>query len=257
MESRPGANLRLPILAMRKAAPDGYFLAAVNEALVVTQTIADPDFKLAPGTDFSPIAFLMSFPLVVAANPGQPYKDVKALIAYARANPGKINFGGGQGSITQTTSERMRSLAGVDWVYIPSKEGGLVMPDLLQGRIHLTISGSILKPGIDAEKLVGLATTGPERWRLFPNLPTLKESGLDMFAITWYAIIAPPGMPADLVKKLNAAYNDAIKSPGIQKRLNDFGMSPGYPSPEEFDAFIRSEIKTWTPIVRASGIRFN
>ena len=257
VESRAGANLRLPILALRKSPPDGYFLAGVNDALMVTQTIADPGFKLETGKDFAPVAFLMSFPLVVAAHPAQPYRDIKGLVDYAKANPGKINFGGGAASITQTTSERMRTLAGADWAYIPYKEGGLVMPDLLQGRIHLTISGSLLKPGMDAGKLVGIATTGQSRWSLFPNLPTLQESGLNMFAITWYGIVAPAGTPADIVKRLNAAYNAAIKTPNIEKRLNEFGMSPGYPAPEQFDAFVRSEVVSWTPIIKASGIRFD
>jgi len=257
VESRAGANLRLPVLAMRKAPADGYFLAGVNDALLVTQTIADPNFKLEPGKDFTPIAFLMSFPLVVVSHPSLPFRDIKGLIDYAKSNPGKINFAGGSGSITQTTSERMRGLAGVDWAYVPYKEGGLVMPDLLQGRVHLTISGSLLKPSIDAGKLIPLATTGQARWSLFPTLPTLQESGLNMFAITWYGIVAPPGTPADIVKRLNTAYNDAIKTPNVAKRLADFGMSPGYPTPEQFESFVRSEVSNWTPIIKASGIRFD
>ena len=183
--------------------------------------------------------------------------DIKGLLDHARANPGKINFGGGQASITQTTSERMRGLGKVDWAYVPYKDGGMVMPDLLEGRVQLTISGSILKPGIDSGKLVGLATTGPTRWSLFPNLPTLKESGLDMFAITWYGIIAPPGTPPDIVRRLNAAYNAAMKTASIEKRLAEFGMSTGYPTPELFDGFIRSEVAGWTPIIKAAGIRFD
>lgn len=257
VESRPGANLRLPLLAMKKVPADGYFIAGVNDALMVTQPIADPNFRLEPGRDYVPVSFLMSFPLVVAAHAGQPYKDIKGLLDHARANPGKINFGGGQASITQTVSERMRGLGKVEWAYVPYKEGGMVMPDLLEGRVHLTVSGSILKPGIDGGKLVGLATTGPSRWSLFPNLPTLKESGLDMFAITWYGIVAPPGTPPEIVRRLNAAYNAAIKSASIEKRLADFGMSPGYPTPEAFDGFIRAEVTSWTPIIKAAGIRFD
>ena len=257
VESRAGANLRLPILALKKSPPDGYFLAGVNDALMVTQTIADPTFKLEPGKDFAPVSFLMSFPLVVVSHPSLPFQDIKGLIAYAKANPGKINFAGGAASITQTTSERMRGLAGVDWAYVPYKEGGLVMPDLLQGRVHLTISGSLLKPSIDTGKLIALATTGQSRWSLFPTLPTLQESGLNMFAITWYGIVAPAGTPADIVKRLNAAYNAAIKTPTIEKRLNEFGMSPGYPAPEQFEAFVRAEVASWGPIIRASGIRFD
>jgi tripartite-type tricarboxylate transporter receptor subunit TctC len=186
-----------------------------------------------------------------------PFRDMKGLIEYAKANPGKLNFAGGSGSITQTTSDRMRGLAGVDWAYVPYKEGGLVMPDLLQGRVHLTISGSLLKPSIDTGKLIPLATTGQGRWSLFPTLPTLQESGLNMFAITWYGIVAPPGVPADIVKRLNAAYNAAMKTPNVEKRLNDFGMSPGYPAPEQFAAFVRSEVVSWTPVIKASGIRFD
>jgi len=253
VESRPGANQRLPILALKKAPPDGYFLAGISDALPVTQAIADPDFKLEVGKDFSPVSFLMSFPLVVVAHPGMPFRDIRGLIEYAKANPGKLNFSGGQASSSMIAADRMRALAGVNWASVPYKE---VIPDLLQGRVHLTITGSLAKPHLDAGKLVALGTTGQSRWMLFPDLPTLQESGLNMHVITWFGIIGPAGMPAEIVNRLNAAYNAAIRSPNIAKRLAEFGMSPGYSTPEAFRDFVRSEVVTWTPVIRAAGIRF-
>lgn len=254
VENRPGANLRLPILALKKSAADGYTLAIANEALLVSQPIMDPEFKQEVGKDYAPVSFLLSQPLVVAAHASVPFRDLKGLIAYAKANPGKLNMVGGPGSVTQTTAERISQQGNFKWTFIPYKDSQQAMPDLLQGRVDLTITGTIAKPGIDSGKLVGIATTGTARWSPFPELPTLQELGLNMNALTWYAVIAPAGTPADVVRRLNAAYNAAIASPTIAKRMSELGMSPGYAAPEQFESFIRSEVAAWSPIIKAAGI---
>lgn len=255
IENRPGANQRFPIIGMKKAAPDGYYLALVNDALMTTHAIADPTFRMELGKDYEPVAYLASFPLVVAAHPSVPFRDIKGMIEYAKANPGKLNMVGGPGSITQTTAERIRQAGGFQWTFVPYKDAQQAMPDLLEGRVHLTITAAILKPGIDSGKLVGLATTGPARWSLFPSLPTLKESGLDISVTAWYGILAPVRTPQDVVRKVNDAYVAALKTPEVEKRLRDNSYTTGYMTPQQFGEFIRAEQAALAPIIKAAGIK--
>lgn len=255
LENRPGANQRLPVMGMQKAPPDGHFLANVSDALVVTQTIADPTLKFEAGRDYVPVALLVSFPLVLVSHPSLPFRDMKGLVAYAKANPGKLNLAGGPGSITQITAERMRQLGGFSWTFVPYKDTSVAVPDLLAGRVDLTITGSLIKPIVDTGKLNALATTGPTRWSPFPSVPTLQESGLNMNAAVWYAVVVAPGTPAPVVARLNEAFNAALKSPAVTKRIAEYGYTASTLTSQQFETFIRSEIAAWSPIIKSAGIK--
>ena len=257
VDNRPGANQRLPIMGMQKAAPDGHYLANVSDALVVTQAIADPTLKFEAGRDYIPVALLVSFPLVLVAHPSLPFHDMKGLVAYAKANPGKLNLAGGPGSITQITAERMRQLGGFSWTFVPYKDTSVAVPDLLAGRVDLTITGSLIKPMIDTGKLNALATTGPARWSPFPSVPTLRESGLGMNAAVWYAVVVAPGTPAPVIARLNEVFNAALKAPAVVKRIAEYGYTASTLSPSQFESFIRSEIAAWSPIVKSAGIKMD
>ena len=176
VENKPGALTRLGVEQMRRSAPDGYVLAIATDGLVVTQPVADPGFSFEAGKDFAPVSMIASFPLVLVANGKLPFKDVKGLLEYARANPGKLNMAGGPGSISQIAYERFNRLTGGNITFIPYKDSTQATPDLNEGRVQLVFGGSQLKPMIDAGNLVGIATTGSSPWAVFPRLPTLQSA---------------------------------------------------------------------------------
>jgi tripartite-type tricarboxylate transporter receptor subunit TctC len=254
-EDRPGANGRLGIAAMRSAKPDGYLVSFALEGLLIQQPLADPNFKLEVEKDYVPIAFVMSTPLVFTANPSAPFRDIKSLIAYARSNPGKVNMSVLQGASTHFIGELLRQIAEIDITLIPYKSNAQAMVDLVEGRIHMSVSSLSVKPFIDSGKVIGLGTSGKERWSAFPNLPTLIESGLPISSTTWFALIAPVGTPREAVVKLNNAFNGALRQPLIQKLYETAALGSAPMSPEELSAMIKSEVKLWDPVIRKAGIK--
>ncbi|HSV77781.1 MAG TPA: tripartite tricarboxylate transporter substrate binding protein [Ramlibacter sp.] len=255
VENKPGALTRLGIDQMRRAPADGYTLAVTTDGLSVTQPIADPEFKFESGRDYVPVSFLVQFPLLLAANKDVPAKDVKGLIEYAKAHPGKVTVAGGPGSISHIAFERFNRMTGGNMTFIPYKDTNQAFPDMVAGRIDLMFSGVNMRDAIQANMLKGLATTGDKRWIAFPNYPTLQESGVEMTTAFWMGIVAAPGTPKDVVTKLNQAIGAALQSETVLKRMAEFGMSHGPATPEQFDAFIKSELRTWTPIIKAAGIK--
>lgn len=255
IDNKPGALTRLGAEQMRRASPDGYTLAVTTDGLSVTQPIADPEFKYEAGRDYTPVAFLIQFPLVLAASKGVPFNDVKGLVEYARANPGKLTMAGGPGSISHIAFERFNRLTGGNITFIPYKDTNQAFPDLLAGRIDLVFSGINLRENITSGTLKGLATTGTGRWSAYPDLPSLEEAGVKMTTQFWMGVVAPPNTPKAVVIRLNQAINTALKSEAVGKRLVEYGMRPQPASPEQFDSFIRAELITWAPIIRAAGIK--
>ena len=256
VDNRPGANGRLGTAAMRKSPADGYLLAVATDGLLVSQPIVDANFKMEIGKDYSPLALLMSFPLVLASNAALPYRDIGGLITYAKANPGKINVAVSQGSVALFTAEMFRQVAGIEVTMVPYKDTQQALPDLGQGRVDLMFTGTIAKPHMDAGRVVGIATTGRTRWGPFPNLPTLVEGGLNVESTAWFSVIAHPDTPADIASKLNTAFTTALKAPAIVNQLGTYGMNPGSQlNAEQFGAYVRAQVDTWGPVLRKAGIR--
>lgn len=257
LEARPGANNRLGLAAIKAAPADGYTLTMAFDAVLVSQPILDPGFQIEPGRDYLPVHFTMEFPLVMVASTTPPVKNVKDIIAFAKANPGKVNFAGVGGATGYFMLERIRQASGIDVAMVPYKGSPQAMTDLLAGRVHVLLTAATARPFIESGKLIGIATTGRERWSAFPELPTLTESGVAVANTAWYGLVAAPGTPADAIAKLNAAFNVAVRAPEVRKVLEEkFGITSGRnPTPEEFTAFIRAESKSWTPILKSSGIK--
>lgn len=255
VENKPGALTRLGVEQMRRVPADGHLLTIATDGLVVTQPVADPEFKFEAGRDFVPVSLIADFPLVLAANAALPFKDVKGLVAHGKANPGKLNMAGGPGSISQIAYERFNRLTGGNITFIPYKDGSQAIPDLIAGRVDLVFTGSLAKPLVESGKLTGLATTGVARWSVFPQLPTLRESGTDMTTLFWMGVVAPAGTPNDVVQRLNQAFGQALKSDTVTRRATEFGMHSAPNTTDQFAAFIRDEIAVWTPILKASGIK--
>jgi len=256
IEIRPGANARLGVTAVRNAPGDGYLLAIVNDSIVVSQPIADPGFKLESGKDYVPVGLQFEFPLALYARPTLPFRDLKGLIGYAKANPGKLNFA--TSPTTQFPAELLRQAADIQVTYIPYK-GAEMMLDMAAGRIDATITGATGKPFVDSGKILALATTGNQRWEPFPNVPTLAEAGVPVEYTVWFGLVAAPGTSTVVIAKLNDAFNVAIKSPDVLKAFKSYGYvaASRATTSKEFSAFIQSQFGVWEPVIRKSGMRIN
>jgi tripartite-type tricarboxylate transporter receptor subunit TctC len=257
VENRSGAMQRLPALAIRRAAPDGYTLAAATETVHVAQPIIDSTFSMRPGKDFEPVAALFSLPLILVSHPSAPYRDFKGMIAYAKANPGKINFAVPNGSTPHFTALLLQDVLGIKVSIVPYKDQSSSLADLYTGRVDMTVSGFTVKEPVEAGKLTPLAVTTAARWTAFPSVPTMKEFGVDIDVSAWFSLVAPPGTPQEIVTKLHAAFNQAMKAPPVVRRFNEVHMAPlggGNMTPKQLTEMVDAQVKLWTPVLRNAGV---
>ncbi len=257
-ENRPGANGRLGFNALKAANGDAHTIWMVNDALVVAQPIIDPKWNIEPGKDYEPVSALFASQFVLASSTKMPFRDLKSLIAYAKANPGKLNFAMSQGSTSQFVSERFMKTVGINATLIPYKGGELGLNATLGGQTDMLFSTATAKSAVDSGRLIPIVTTGQERWKLFPGAPSMHEAGYSFSASVSYILLAPIGTPQPVLAKINKAYDDASRVPEVMKRTEDIGhRSTTNMSPAEVTAFIKSEIEVWTPVIRAAGIKMD
>jgi len=257
IDNRPGAGGSVGAELAAKAPPDGYtlFLAGVGSHVVnpnLHKTAYDPV------KDFAPITLIASAPSVLVVNPSVPAKNIAEFTAYARANPGKLNYASnGNGSAAQLAAAMYESMAGVKMVHVPYKGIAAAMTDLLGGEVQLLFGTVVaLVPHIQSGKLRALAVTGKKRSALIPDVPTLRESGLPEYeAGSWYGIEAPAGTPRPIIEQLNALIVRALRQPDVAKRLATEGAEVIGSTPEEFGAHIKSEVERVGRVVRAAGIK--
>ena len=207
--------------------------------------------------DFTPVVQFVAVPLMMAAGPSLPAKTVKELITYAKANPGKINYGSaGSGSSSHLAVELFKSMAGVRMEHIPYKGTGPLITDLLAGQIGVTIASAVpLAPQVRSGKLRGLAVTGPKRSAAFPELPAIAETVPGYEVVNWFGIFAPAGTPAAAVKRVNAGLNAALSMPELVKRLNAQGADAAGGSSEAFARVVKADYVKWAKVVKESGAR--
>ncbi len=257
VDNRAGAGGTLAAAAVAKAPADGYtvFLATV------AHTMAPGLYKSLPynfETDFEPITIAAQVPNILIVNPALPVKSVSDLMAYIKANPGKVNYGSaGPGSTEHMSGELFRSMLGADIVHVPYKGGAPMMTDLISGQIQMAIetSGSAT-PQIQAGAVRALAVSTAQRSPFFPDLPTLAEAGLkDYDVTTWYGFLVPKGTPKEIRDKLYSQISEALKSPEIRARLKDMGAEPGGETPAEFAKFIRVETDKWGKVAKDAGAK--
>ena len=177
-ENRPGANGRLVLNSMKTAKPDGYYLGYPINGTLIHLPLADANFKLEVNKDYLPVAFVIETAQVLTAHPEVPFRDIKGMIAYAKANPNKLNVAVNLGGASHFIAELIKYTAGIDMAMIPYKSSQAGMLDLVSGRVQLAISSGTAKPFVDSGKLVAVATTAQQRWKAFPNQPTFSEAGL-------------------------------------------------------------------------------
>ena len=250
VENRPGANVRLGIAAIQRSPADGYVLSFTPDTVLVHQPLMDKDFHLELNKDYTPITFYIRAELIVVAHTQVPFKDIKGLIAYAKSNPGKLNAAVVPGSITELATQMLIQKAGINLTMIPYKGAGDSITALLGAQIDVMINTPLMVPHIEAGKLIGLATASKERGPILPNAPTLMEAGVPMSLYSWFGIVGPAGMPADVVETLNRAYRTVMQKPEIVAVLAKGNYVPDTSmSAADFGKLIAQEKETWKPIL--------
>jgi tripartite-type tricarboxylate transporter receptor subunit TctC len=256
VDSRPGAATNIATEEVVRAAPDGYTLLWVTTANAINATLYGTlNFNVI--RDIAPVASIDRFPLVMEVNPAFPAKTVAEFIAYAKANPGKINYGsGGVGSIQHVAGELFKFMAGVDMVHVPYRGAVPVLNDLLGGRVQATFSPIASSVGyIRAGQLRALAVTTTTRSQALPDVPTVADFLPGYEAAAWDGIGAPNGTPADIIDRLNRAYNDALADPAAKAKFLDFGGTPAPMAPADFRQFIAAQTEKWAKVIKFANIK--
>jgi len=258
VENRAGAGGNVGFEYVAKAAPDGYTLLLAAGAMTIAPSIY-PKLGYDVVRDLAPISLVAESTFVLMVHPAVPAKSVKELVALARARPGVLNFGSaGLGSPPHLAGELFQSMAKVKMVHVPYKGATPALGALLGGEADLYFGGiSSAVPHVKSGRLRGLAVTSKRRAAALPDLPTVDASGLQGFDIsTWFGLMVPAGTPADIVKRLNAVTLKAVALPATRQTLLALGFEPQSNSPEQFAAHVKSELKKFAEIVKASGAKF-
>ena len=256
VDNRAGAGGNIGGQAAAKATPDGHtlFMGTVGTHAINASLYKKMPFD--PVKDFAPLTRVANVPNLLVANPAQPYKSVKDLIAYAKANPGKVNFGSsGNGSSIHLSGELFKSLAKVDMQHVPYKGSAPAVTDLLGNQIGIMFDNmpSAIQH-VRSGKLVPLAVTTAKRSPELPNVPTIAEAGVPGYeATSWFGMFAPAGTPAPVLATLNAAVVKSLAQPDVQKKINEQGAEVYSETPEQFAAFIQAESVKWCKLVKESG----
>ncbi len=256
VENRPGAGGTIGSEFVAKAPADGYTLLLSTAATPITAS-AYRNLKYDTSA-FTSVIVLTHSPLGFAANPNFPPKTVREFIEYAKANPGKVNFGSlGVGTSHHLTGEKLKLDAGIDMVHVPYKGSGAAHADLMGGQIQVMFDNIVaLMPHFKSGKLRPLAVSSAKRHALLPDVPSISEAGVkDFEAVAWFGFLAPPGTPKDVVAKLNAEVVKVLAIPEIRQRLVDGGSEVIGNSPEAADRFLHSEIARWGAVVKAANVR--
>ena len=256
VDNRAGAGGNIGGAMAAKAPADGYtlFMGTVGTHAINASLYKKMPFD--PIKDFAPLTRVANVPNLLVANPAQPYKTVKELIAYAKANPGKVNFGSsGNGSSIHLSGELFKSLARVDMVHVPYKGSAPAVTDLLGNQIGIMFDNmpSAIQH-VRSGKLVPIAVTTAKRSPELPNVPTIAEAGVPGYeATSWFGMFAPAGTPAPVLTKLNTALVKVLNQAEVKKKINDQGAETVSETPEQFAAFIKAESIKWGKVVKESG----
>lgn len=259
IENRPGASGNIGAEAVAKAPADGYtlFMAATSFA---TSPAFFSNLPWDPLRDFAPVSLVATVPIIVVINPAVPANSVRELIAYAKANPGKLNMASpGAATLTRLSGEMFRIAAGIDWVAVHYKGGQPAMNDMLSGQAQVMFANiSDVLAQVKAGRLRALAVTTGKRSAVVPELPTLAESGVPGFDVsTWQAILAPAGTPRDIVARLNAEIGRIMALPEMKERFLSFGTDAVTSTPEQLGQFLRDEVAKIGKVVKDVGAKID
>ena len=260
IDNRTGAGNTVGAEIAARAAPDGYTLFSCNIASLAVGPALYKKLGYDPERDFAPIGMIVSNPNVLTVHPSLPARSIAQFIALAKANPGKLDYGSsGIGGAGHLAMALFASMAGIEMTHVPYKGGAPAVVDLVAGRLSLMMANlTTAKPHIRAGRLRGLGVGTRARSPLFPDLPTIAESGLPGYeANNWNGVVAPAGTPKPLVAKLNHAIVAILKEPQTAERLTAAGLEPIGDSPDEFGRYLKSEAVKWQKLVKSMGLTAN
>jgi len=259
IENRPGgAGGTVGAKSVAVAEPDGYTLLFSSPGPLVTAAAIYKNLDYDPIRSFAPIAMVIYAPQMLAVHPSMPVNSLPELVAYAKANPGKVAFGSsGHGTQPHLLGEMLKVMAGVDIVHVPYRGAGRSVTDVVAGQVQMIFeTTAILLPHIESGKLRALAVAAEARSPLLPGVPTTAENGYpELTASFWSGVLAPAGTPAAIVAKLNGAINEILKSKEAQDGLSRLSAEARIGSPQDFAAFIASETPRWAAIANETGVK--
>mgnify|MGYP001175603598 FL=1 len=258
VENRPGAGGSVGAKVAVSSDPDGYTLIFSTPGPVVVSPLINRNAGYDTLKNFAPVAIVSQSPLLLIVHPSVPAKTVKELVAYAKANPGKVHFPSpGFGTQPHLVGEMFKSMTGIDVVHVPYRGSAPAITDLLAGQMQVYFDNfaNVLQH-VESGKLRALAVTGEARTAQLPDVPTMDQSGFGGIAATyWNGLLAPAGTPAAIVARLNAAVNQALAAPEVRAALKKLGSDPKSGTSQEFAAFIAAEVQRWGKVVRAANIK--
>jgi tripartite-type tricarboxylate transporter receptor subunit TctC len=256
VDNRPGGNSIIGTEAAAKSAPDGYTLFGAALPFSVIQSLYKTSFDVTK--DFAGITLAGTSANLLVAHPSFPANNVKELLGYARARPGKINYGSsGNGTSVHLSMEVLKSMTKTYMVHIPYRGSAPVVTDLIAGQVDVMFDNvpNVIQH-VRAGKMKALAVTTKQRSALAPDVPTLDEAGVPGYDLSvWFGILAPAGTPRDIVQRLNAEIRRILNSPEVKERILKQGVEVQTGTPEQFDGFVKSEVARWAKVIKDAGIK--
>jgi len=258
VEERVGGGTVIAANDVAHGTPDGYTLLDAPSGTLTTNVTLYKKLSYDPVADFIPIALYCQVPFVLVSNPELPFRTLGEMIAYAKANPGKLSFGStGTGAVPHLAGELLKTMAGIDMVHVPYKGGPPALNDVMAGHIQVFFSDTSIAPQlIAAGKIRALGVSSKTRAGVLPDVPTIAEAGVPGFeAVSWHLVVAPRATPTAVVDKLHEAFKTVIMSPDIWQQMIGMGLIPvDTPSVAELEGFVKTEIARWGKIVQQVGI---
>jgi tripartite-type tricarboxylate transporter receptor subunit TctC len=257
VDNRPGAGGNIGVDATAKSPPDGHTIVMGQTSNLAINPTLFKDLPYDPLKDLAPVALVGSSPIAIAVRNDSPYKTLADLVKAAKAKSGAISMATpGNGTVAHLTGVRLMLVTGAKFEHIPYKGASAAIPDLLGGSVDFYMSSiPSVQTQVSAGKLRLLATTGPKRSPIFPDVPTAAETYRGFQSVSWYGILAPAGTPKPVLARLNAEINKALKDPAVRKSIESEGGDVLGGKAEDFSAYIKSEIAMWAPIVKDSGAK--
>jgi len=256
VENKPGGNTIIGTEAAAKSPPDGYTLFGAALPFSVIQSLYKTSFDVTK--DFAPITLAGVTPNLLVANPNVPFNDVKGLIAYARANPGKLNYAStGNGTSNHLSFELFKAMTGVDVIHVAYKGSAPAVTDLIAGQIQVIFDNTPnVLPQVRAGKLKALAVSSRGRSHFAPEIPSVDEAGVPGYDVTvWFGVLTVAGTPSEIVRRLNTEMVKILTSPEMKERISKQGVDVVAGTPEHFSGFLKSEVTRWAKVIQEAHIK--